>query len=196
MHYSFRPYLIGRKRTCRLTDRGIEIDDGTKESEFVPYSEIRSLNLRYNGFIPGAGSYRCVVATDRRTLAIPSSKPSSEQVDAELQTYRDFVTDLHQRLEPLEDRIRFTRGSTGLYVASIVLSTLLLAFLTFAALLVLTKEAPIRIRTGVKFVAIGYVFLACLFPMIQRGKTASYPPEEIPMDLLPESAPVLVPAAQ
>ncbi|HET6324769.1 MAG TPA: hypothetical protein VFG04_08720 [Planctomycetaceae bacterium] len=196
MHYSFRPYLIGRKRTCRLTDRGIEIDDGTKESDFVPYSEIRFLNLRYNGFIPGAGSYRCVVATDRRTLAIPSSKPSTEKLDGELQTYRDFVTNLHQRLVPLEDRIRFTRGSTGLYIASMVLSTLLLAFLAFAAFLVLIKGAPIRIRTGVKFVALGSLFFACLFPMIQRGKTASYAPEEIPMDLLPESAAVLVPAPQ
>ncbi len=200
MHYSFRSYLIGRKRACRLTDRGIEMDDcakmdnGAKGTEFVPYAEIRGLNLRYNAFVPGAGSYRCVITTDRRTVVIPSSKPDSDQPDADLQTYRDFVADLHQRLEPAEDRIRFTRGSTGLYFTSIILSALLLALVGFGLYLVFHNGTTLHMRSIVKFVAVGYFLLACLFPMIQRGKTALYQPAEIPTDLLPaaEPAPVAV----
>ncbi len=187
--YSFRSSVLESEKTYCLTEDGITIAvDGTT-TDLIPYQELRSMNLQFNGRFNDLSRYRCVVRTANRKLALTNghyvSLGNFESRDAE---YNRFIDELHLRLHPFADQIQCTQGTMTMFVSALLFLIVMPPLVAIAMYLVVMKEARLSFTARSSLFAMPALLAVVAIPVLRKGRPRTYDIKTLPTDYLPDAA--------
>lgn len=183
--HSFRQSLISKEQTYQLGSEEISISSEGKEILQVPYSDVKAIRLEYNGSMNGVQEYRCVIKSNRKQVVVQNKHfvgvGNFEPRDS---SYRQFVADLHDRLRPHADSIKFTQGTEWLFWFAVVFGVLMPPmFLAGLYILFFTDKGTFSGRAAL--FGVPAMFLCFIVPVWRRGRAKNYEPTSVPEDFLP-----------
>jgi len=183
-HYAYKPSLVGAASEFALQSDAIEWNRAGTIVR-VPYGEIRRVRLSFRPMTMQSHRFIAEIwAMGGRKLTIASCSMRSmfEQTrqDAE---YNSFVAELHRRLVPFRDRIRFQTGSPLiLYWAGVAV----IAALCLAAAMLIVRSLEAETWLGALFIAgMMAMFMWQTGGFLRRNKPGLYSPESLPLHALP-----------
>ena len=185
--YSFRSSVLEREKTYCLTEDGITVSLNGTPTDLIPYQEIRSLNLQFNGKFNDLLRYRCVIRTANRKLALTNghyiSLGNFESRDAD---YNRFIDELHVRLRPFADQIRFTQGTMTMFISALMFVIVMPPMVAIAIYLVVAQGASMTFSARTSLFAMPALLAAVTIPVLRKGRPRPYDIKAIPTDYMPE----------
>jgi hypothetical protein len=169
---------------CRLEDGELIVEVEGKPPLSIPYHDVTAVQLSSrahgrNEALMQVRDFRCRVTAGRQVVEITnrSDRGVGHRYRYENRAFRSFVNELHRRLLPFQDRVRFHSGHK-LYFG------LVAGLGTLAAIL-----APFRLASYEDHLAFGIAtYLAAvtgLWVAASQLRPRSYSPTKIPEGLLP-----------
>lgn len=186
-----RRHLFHKMETLILGDGAIRVERDGQTVTSIPYEQVTSVHLAFQGAnhcgeaIP---AYACWIRSgygDKLKLQnIRFERPG--EMSAHDAPYTEFVRALHEKLLPWRDRIRFLAGSNLYYwMGWMGLAFALLLLLMLPVLFFVDGGGTILLRKAWVFFMIPTLVAGSFLPLILRGRSAPYDPEEIPKEHLP-----------
>ena len=182
--YSYKPSLMGAACHFELTGEGLSFRVPGRSGVW-PYGSIAAIRLSYRPVSMQARRFRADIANDggRSLPVVSASWQSPARVAAQDDTYRSFMTQLHQRIALADGKPALHAGlkrplyGFGLAMMALVLLALLGLFI---------RAAMVEAYGGMLFL----VGFAALFGwqiggFMRRNRPRSYTIDAIPADLLP-----------
>jgi hypothetical protein len=182
--YSYKPSLLGASYAFELTPEGLSWQAG-RRAALWSYDDIAMVRMSYrpvsmqsNRFRTDiwnrAGQHVIVVSTTWRSIAL---------VEPQDESYRAFITALHQRVAATGARVLL---EGGLLPWVYHVATLVLGLVAVAMVGLLLRAISTGSTAGALFLAaLIAVFAWQIGSFMRRNRPVSYPPTALPEHLLP-----------
>ena len=182
MFHTVRSSVFGIERTFLVSDRALIVIAADGRRVDVPFQEIREVRLQY----AGTTSYRCVIVTDSKRFVLTNRHyvryGGRETRD---ESYSRFLTRLHEKLRLYAPNIRFTQ-SPRLPVRMAAVMFVLLPVLYVICLAGFSHSLMSRVCVVFPVLLIApCTLLGTILPLMQRVRSRSYSPRELPVEFLP-----------
>ncbi len=183
--HSFRQSLVSKEQTYQLGAEELSITSEGKEIGQVPYKDVTSIQLQFNGSASGVPEYRCLIKSNRKTVIVQNKHfVGLGNFEARDSSYRKFVADLHDRLRPHADQIKFKQGTEWLFWFAVVFGLLMPPmFLAGLYILFFTDKGTFSGRAAL--FGVPAMFLCFIVPVLRRGRAKNYEPTAVPEGFLP-----------
>jgi len=187
--YSFRSSVLDGEKTYSLGKEGITISADGSTTDHIPYQDVQSLNVQFNGSMNNVSRYRCVLRTTKKKVALTNAHYVSlgnfESRDSE---YSRFLAELHVRLSPFADQIRFTQGSAAMFISALIFIIVMPPLALLALYLVFVKGESMTFSARSALFAMP-IFLALItIPVLRKGRPRPYNGKTVPPAYLPTEA--------
>lgn len=184
MTYTQKLHQFEPRKTWSLGENELIWEDEKGQSRSVPYSDIRSVRLRYEPTRAERRRFAMRIdAVIELTITSIDYRGIYDFKD-QAEDYREFVTAFHEKLHARNPNVKYLSGSKPFtYVLNWLLTFWILFMIAIAAFILMSSGL-----IWLVVVKLGLVifFLPALFKLLNRNRPSSYDPTDIPKRLLPE----------
>ena len=192
MQIQNRNIAFHKSKIVRLRNDSIEELRKGRVVRSIPFSEVSSVNLAFMGASHAGAdplpAYRCRIK-GRRGQSIEFRNVAYvkfSEVASYSPVHLAMVVELHKRLLHYRDKIRFRQGSDAFYWLGwfgLLMSALLVMMVP--CLFLLDGGFWMVLRKAWVLALMPILVATCFWPLVKRGRSQPYLPDDLPMDHLP-----------
>lgn len=187
--YSFRSSILEGEKTYSLQEEGVTISAGGDTTDLIRYGDIHSLNVQFNGSMNNVSRYRCVLRTAKKKVALTNAHfVSLGNFESRDREYGEFLAELHVRLRPFADQIRFTQGTAVMFVSALLFAIIMPPLVAVALYLVIVKGESMTFSARSALFIVPALLALITIPVLRKGRPRPYDGKTVPNAYLPAEA--------